>query len=113
MTFKYVFLTYIGLFWSGIVYAQTILVTGGAGFIGAHLVERLLNQHDVIVVDNFYMARDVNAKRYDLLKKFKMQKLQEKYPQSLTIYSVDISDKYSLENIFEKHKIDIVCYLAV
>jgi UDP-glucuronate 4-epimerase len=112
MMFKYVCLAYIGLFWSGIAYTQTILVTGGAGFIGAHLVERLLNQNKVIIVDNFYMARDGNAKRYDVLKKLKIQNLQEKYPESLVIYSVDISDRVALEDIFKRHKIDIVCHLA-
>ena len=31
-----------------------ILVTGGAGFIGSHLCEKLLQKHEVICVDNFY-----------------------------------------------------------
>ena len=38
-----------------------ILVTGGAGFIGSHLCERLLNQnHDVICLDNFFTGNKDN-----------------------------------------------------
>ena len=40
---------------------EKTLVTGGAGFIGSHLVDRLLNEgHDVIVIDNFINGRMEN-----------------------------------------------------
>ena len=40
---------------------KRILVTGGAGFLGSHLCERLLNEgHDVLCVDNFYTGRKEN-----------------------------------------------------
>ena len=40
---------------------KRILVTGGAGFLGSHLCERLLNEgHDVLCVDNFYTGRKAN-----------------------------------------------------
>ncbi len=41
--------------------AKRILVTGGAGFLGSHLCERLLNEgHEVLCVDNFYTGRRQN-----------------------------------------------------
>ncbi|WP_404382087.1 UDP-glucuronic acid decarboxylase family protein [Caenispirillum salinarum] len=52
-----------------------ILVTGGAGFIGSHLCERLLDQgHEVLCVDNFYTGRRgnvahlLNNPRFELLR---------------------------------------------
>ena len=42
---------------------KTFLVTGGSGFIGSHLCERLLNdQHDVICVDNFFTGSKDNIR---------------------------------------------------
>jgi UDP-glucuronate decarboxylase len=42
---------------------KKILVTGGAGFLGSHLCERLLNDgHDVLCVDNFYTGSKNNVK---------------------------------------------------
>jgi len=52
-----------------------ILVTGGAGFIGSHLCERLLNDgHDVLCLDNFFTGRRVNIvklldnRRFELIR---------------------------------------------
>ena len=40
---------------------KRVLVTGGAGFLGSHLCERLINDgHDVLCVDNFYTGRRAN-----------------------------------------------------
>ncbi|GHT32051.1 NAD-dependent dehydratase [Bacteroidia bacterium] len=40
---------------------KRILVTGGAGFLGSHLCERLVTEgHDVICVDNFYTSKKAN-----------------------------------------------------
>lgn len=43
--------------------SKRILITGGAGFIGSHLCETLLNQgHEVVCLDNFFTGRKVNVK---------------------------------------------------
>ncbi|HDO23165.1 MAG TPA: NAD-dependent epimerase/dehydratase family protein, partial [Nitrospirae bacterium] len=40
---------------------KRILVTGGAGFLGSHLCERLLKEgHEILCVDNFYTGRRSN-----------------------------------------------------
>ena len=40
---------------------KTILVTGGAGFLGSHLCKKLLDKgHEVICVDNFYTGSKTN-----------------------------------------------------
>lgn len=44
------------------IYCMRILVTGGAGFLGSHLCERLLRQgHEVICLDNFFTGRKRNV----------------------------------------------------
>ena len=43
---------------------KRILVTGGAGFLGSHLCERLLAQgHDVLCVDNFFTGAQATTSR--------------------------------------------------
>ena len=44
---------------------KRILVTGGAGFVGSHLVDRLmLAGHEIIVVDNFFTGRKRNVEHW-------------------------------------------------
>lgn len=45
--------------------SEKILVTGGAGFIGSHLVENLINQgHELMVVDNLLSGKKTEYRTY-------------------------------------------------
>lgn len=47
------------------VYRKKILVTGGAGFVGSHLVDRLMSEgHEVVVLDNFFTGRKANVEHW-------------------------------------------------
>jgi len=52
-----------------------IVVAGGAGFLGSHLVDRLLNQnHDVLVIDNLYTGKEANFAHHRSNSKFRFIK---------------------------------------
>ncbi len=81
---------------------MSILVTGGAGYIGTHACVVLLEKgYDVIVVDNL-----VNAKSEAL------SRVEKITGQSVTFYQQDIRDKEGLNGIFERHAIDSVMHFA-
>ncbi len=85
---------------------QTILITGGAGFIGSHLAKVLLNRGDkVVIVDNFNDYYDPQIKK-DRIKDLK--KLKNKP----SVSKIDVADKKSLKRIFAKHKFTKICHLA-
>lgn len=103
------------------------LVTGGSGFIGSHLIEKLLkNGHSVINIDNFDDFYDYSIKIRNTLEstrnnsnfKFSTKYLDIKKIQTITqsdyytFYYQDIRDKNGLEEIFKNHKIDLVIHLA-
>ncbi len=81
---------------------MTILVTGGAGYIGSHTCVELLEAgYDVIVVDNYYNSV---PKVLDRVEEITGRKLKR--------YECDIRDKNGLEKIFSENDVDAVIHFA-
>lgn len=80
----------------------TILVTGGAGYIGSHTCVELLNAgYDVVVVDNLCNSCKESLKR-----------VEEITGKSVTFYEVDLLDKPALDRVFDNERIDGVIHFA-
>ncbi len=81
---------------------MSILVTGGAGYIGSHTCVELLNAgFEVVVVDNL-----CNSSRKS------MERVMEITGKRLTFYEADLLDRDALEQIFDEEAIDAVIHFA-
>lgn len=81
---------------------KTILITGGAGYIGSHTVLELLESgYQVVVVDNLCNSQQESIAR-----------VEEISGKKVTFYKVDVRDSHGLRLIFSQHTIDSVIHFA-
>jgi UDP-glucose 4-epimerase len=82
------------------ILGANILVTGGAGFIGSHLVDRLLDEgaSKVVVVDNMFLGKREN--------------LTDALARGALLYEEDAEDLAFMTKVIEGHAIDAVFNLA-
>jgi UDP-glucose 4-epimerase len=81
---------------------KSILVTGGAGFIGSHLIDRLVNENPskLVVVDNFFLGKEENLKSAITKRK------------DLQIIRLDASNFEAMQDLVSRFSTDIVFDLA-
>lgn len=82
---------------------KSVLVTGGAGFIGSHLVDRLVKEEpsNLVVVDNFNLGKESN-----------LRDARRNFP-GLKIVKMDASDQTSMEHLLKKEDVEVVFNLAI
>jgi UDP-glucuronate 4-epimerase len=84
---------------------MAIMVTGSSGFIGSHVVDRLLSKgENVAGIDNFDPFYDPSIKKKNM-----EHNLED---QNFTFYRADIREKSEIENILKNNEIDTIIHLA-
>jgi len=85
------------------VRSKSVLVTGGAGFIGSHLVDRLISDEprSITVVDNFFLGNEANLESARAVR------------SDLEVIRLDASDLAAMQDVVERREVDVVFDLAV
>src|SRR6516162_1640498 len=80
-----------------------VLVTGGAGFIGSHLVEKLLAEgHDVAILDDFNDFYDPKIKRSNI----------SAVAKEIAVHEIDLRDGNAVAKVFRNERLDAIFHLA-
>ncbi|MDQ6809585.1 MAG: GDP-mannose 4,6-dehydratase, partial [Verrucomicrobiota bacterium] len=80
-----------------------ILVTGGAGFIGSHLAEKLLALgHSVSILDDFNDFYDPQIKRANI----------HAIAADVAVHQIDLRDAAAVRSLFHQEKFDAIVHLA-
>ena len=80
-----------------------ILVTGGAGFIGSHLADKLLAAgHEVAILDDFNDFYDPQIKQANIAG----------FAKDVAVHHVDLRDSAAVRNLFHRAKFDTIAHLA-
>ena len=82
--------------------SKTVLVTGGAGYIGSHICIELLDAGFTIVVADNLSNSDKKS----------LERVEQISGKQFDFYQIDLRDQVALEGVFTDHKIDAVIHLA-
>lgn len=86
---------------------RRIIVTGGAGFIGSHLSQSLLEgRHRVIVIDSMLPYYDIRIKQR------RVREMSRDFPDTFCFHQQSAGDVIFLENIFESERPEVVVHLG-